>query len=85
MAETIVPTASAQSGPITTNAYALDLSRGVVIGPGRVIGLAGAFTSLVDGIDYGVRVGEGVGVGTVDGHAIEDVAGLGVIRPVWPR
>jgi hypothetical protein len=44
--------ANAQDGqPIMTNNYAVDLNTGPVIGSGRQVGMAGAFTALVDGLD----------------------------------
>lgn len=43
------PAAAAQ--PLTRNDYALDFHRGPVQGPGRSVGLAGAYAALAEGID----------------------------------
>lgn len=43
------PVAAAQ--PLTRNDYALDFHRGPVQGPGRSVGLAGAYAALAEGID----------------------------------
>lgn len=48
---------------LQSNDYVIDFHRGPVLGPGRAVGLSGAYTSLVDGVDgasfnpagYGVR------------------------------
>ncbi len=51
--------AAAQLGPdgapITTSDYAIDLTRGVVIGTSRVTGLSGAATSLAEGVEGGLQ------------------------------
>lgn len=44
-----VPAARAQA--LTGNDYALDFHRGPVQGPGRAVGLAGAFAALAEGVD----------------------------------
>lgn len=41
--------------PITTSDYSVDLTRGVVISTSRVIGLAGAATSLAQGVEGGLQ------------------------------
>ena len=41
--------------PITTSNYTVDLTRGVVISASRVIGLAGAATSLAQGVEGGLQ------------------------------
>jgi hypothetical protein len=60
MAAGWVPAAAvAQLGPdgapITTSGYAIDLTRGVVIGTSRVTGLSGAATSLAEGVEGGLQ------------------------------
>lgn len=60
MAAGWVPAAAvAQLGPdgapITTSDYAIDLTRGVVIGTSRVTGLSGAATSLAEGVEGGLQ------------------------------
>ncbi|MEM7137692.1 MAG: hypothetical protein AAF500_14005 [Myxococcota bacterium] len=51
--------AKAQLGPdgtpINTSNYTIDLTRGVVIGTSRVTGLAGAATSLAEGVEGGLQ------------------------------
>lgn len=51
--------AAAQLGPdgstITSSDYAIDLSRGVVIGTSRVTGLSGAATALAEGVEGGLQ------------------------------
>ncbi|MDH3729434.1 MAG: hypothetical protein OER77_18035, partial [Myxococcales bacterium] len=41
--------------PITTSNYTIDLTRGVVISTSRVTGLAGAATSLAEGVQGGLQ------------------------------
>lgn len=41
--------------PITTSDYAIDLTRGVVVGTSRVTGLSGAATSLAEGVEGGLQ------------------------------
>lgn len=44
--------AGAQTGPpIKTNDYAIDLTQGPVLASNRVVGLAGAFVAMADGVD----------------------------------
>ncbi len=43
--------AQAQGKALTTNDYGIDLFTGPVIGPGRIVGMAGAYSAIATGID----------------------------------
>lgn len=43
--------ADAPAQPLRSNRFALDFHRGPVQGPGRAVGLAGAYTALAEGVD----------------------------------
>lgn len=42
---------SAQRAPIENNDYQIDLFTGPVVGPGRIVGMAGAYSAIATGID----------------------------------
>jgi hypothetical protein len=50
-AEAAAQPLGADSEPIGTNSYAIDLSQGVVLASSRVLGLAGAFVAMAEGAD----------------------------------
>lgn len=68
-AAALLAAAGARAQRIQSNDYVIDFHRGPVIGPGRAVGLAGAYSALVDGVDGASFNPAGYGVRSVGGLA----------------